>query len=366
MDFVGPLPEDEGFNCIMTMTDRLGSDIRIAPTRTDLTAEELAEVFFRHWYCENGLPAEIVSDRDKLFVSKFWKALHILTGVKLKMSTAFHPQTDGSSERSNKTVNQCLQFHVERNQKGWVSALPLIRFQMMNTVNASTGYSGFQLLMGRSPRLIPPLVPGLIDTDLPEHDRAKILIERLMSDVEDAKDHLLQAKCLQAFHANKTRGEDDVFKVGDKVMLSTLHRRKEFKAGDSSRVAKFFPHFDGPYMVIDSMPEFSAYTLDLPNNRAIFPTFHASQLKRFNPNNADLFPSREHKRPAPVVTLEGMEEYAIEKIMDERRRGRGFQYLVRWVGYGPEEDRWLPRRELEDCQALDRWLEDGEKASSGR
>jgi len=112
MDFVGPLPEDEGFNCILTMTDRLGSDIWIIPTRTDVTAEALASLFFKHWYCEHGLPTDIVSDRDKLFVSKFWRALHHLTGVKLKMSTAYHPQTDGSSEHSNKTVNQCLHYHV--------------------------------------------------------------------------------------------------------------------------------------------------------------------------------------------------------------------------------------------------------------
>jgi len=126
MDFVGPLPEDEGFNCILTMTDCLGLDIQIVPTRTDITAEALASLFFKHLYCENGLPTDIVSDQDKLFVSKFWRALHHLTGVKLKTSTAYHPQTDGSSECSNKTVNQCLRYHVQWNQKGWAAVLPLI------------------------------------------------------------------------------------------------------------------------------------------------------------------------------------------------------------------------------------------------
>lgn len=105
IDFIGPLPEDKGFNCIATFTDRLSSDIRLVPTRTNLTAEKMAALFFDHWYCENGLPLEIVSNCDKLFVSKFWKALHKLTGIKLAMSSSFHPQTDGSSERSNKTVN---------------------------------------------------------------------------------------------------------------------------------------------------------------------------------------------------------------------------------------------------------------------
>lgn len=145
IDFIGPLPMDEGFDYIATFTDRLGSDIRIVPTRTNLTAERMASLFFDHWYCENGLPSEIVCDRDKLFVSKFWTAFSKLTGVRMAMSSSFHPQTDGSSERTNKTVNQAIRYHVDRQQKGWVKALPRVRFGIMNTVNRSTGFSGFQL-----------------------------------------------------------------------------------------------------------------------------------------------------------------------------------------------------------------------------
>ena len=98
IDFIGPLPEDEGFNCIVTMTDRTGADVRAVPTRTDISAEEFADLFFDHWYCENGLPLEFISDRDKLFVSRFWKRLTKVAGVKLGMSTAFHLETDGASE----------------------------------------------------------------------------------------------------------------------------------------------------------------------------------------------------------------------------------------------------------------------------
>ena len=139
------------------MTDRARADIRVIATRTEVSADDFAVLFFDHWYCENGLPDEIISDRDKLFISRFWKALHKLTGVKVKLSTSYHPQTDGASERSNKTVIQLLRYHVQRNQRGWVRALPRVRFALMNTVNASTGYSPFQLHLGRSPRLIPPL-----------------------------------------------------------------------------------------------------------------------------------------------------------------------------------------------------------------
>jgi hypothetical protein len=154
IDFIGPLPEDEGKNSIITFTDRLGSDIQLVSSRTDITAEELAYLFFDKWYCENGLPSEIVSDRDKLFVSRFWKSHHKLTGVKLKLSTAYHPETDGASECTNKTVNQALRFHVERNQLGWVRALPWIRFDLMNTINKSTGFTVIHPPMIRHHHLI--------------------------------------------------------------------------------------------------------------------------------------------------------------------------------------------------------------------
>lgn len=151
IDFIGPLPKDDGLDTIVTMTDRLGADIQIATCTTDITVEDFTYVFFDKWYCENGCPQEIISDRDKLFVSKFWKALMKLMGINHKLSTMYHPQMDGSSECSNKTIVQCLCFHVERNQKGWAKALPKVRFDIMNLVNASTGISPFVLKMGQSP-----------------------------------------------------------------------------------------------------------------------------------------------------------------------------------------------------------------------
>jgi hypothetical protein len=112
MDFISPLPVDEGYNYILSIMDRIRSDVYIVPTRMNITAKELATIFFDTWYCENGLPKDIVSDHDKLFVSRFWKALTKLSGVKLKMSTTYHPETDGSSEWSNKTIDQMLRYHV--------------------------------------------------------------------------------------------------------------------------------------------------------------------------------------------------------------------------------------------------------------
>jgi hypothetical protein len=359
MDFIGPLPLDDGFNCILSMTDCLGSDIRIIPTCTDISAEDLAVLFFNHWYCENGLPKDIISNQDKLFVSKFWRALHKLTGVKIKLSSAYHPETDGSSERSNKTINQCIRYHVRRNQKGWVRALPRIRFDIMNSVNASTGFSNFQIRLGRSPRLIPPIVPTAVTSprsDADEALRAQHLITTIETDVAEAKDNLIQAKIFQTHYANQNRSPDLPFKIDDHVMLSTLHRRQEYKKKGEKRAAKFFPRYDGPYRITDAHVETSNYTLELPNSPNTYPTYHTSELKAFLPNDSTLFPSRETAQPQPIVTVDGLEEYHVQEIIDSRRRGKGWQYLVRWTGYGPEHDRWIAGSTLEDCTALNTWL----------
>ena len=208
-------------------TDCLSSDIRIVPTHMNISAERFAAQFFDLWYCENGLPLNIVSDRDKLFVSKFWKALTRLTGIKLKMSSTYHPETDGCSECSNKTMIQCLRYLVKCNQTGWVKALPLVRFNIMNTVNSFTGFLPFQLRMGRSPRLIPPLILNAAEnTSQSEQDSINVhaLIEHINTNVQEAQDNLLTTKVCQAEFANRHRSDGDTFTIGDKVMLSMEHR----------------------------------------------------------------------------------------------------------------------------------------------
>lgn len=113
LEFIGPFPFDHGCDCILSMTDHLGSNIHIIPTHCNSTAEDITLLVFDHWYCENGLPLNWVSNRDKLFMLWLCKTLGKLTGIQLKMSSAYHPQTDGASERTNKTINQSIHFHVE-------------------------------------------------------------------------------------------------------------------------------------------------------------------------------------------------------------------------------------------------------------
>lgn len=205
INFISLLTPNNRYDGIVTMTDQLGADIQIIPCKTNMSAEEFASVFFDQWYCENGCPSEIISDRDKLFISKFWHVLMKITRIKHKLSTTYHPQTDGTSKRSNKTVIQCLCFHIKRNQCGLARVLSKVRFHIMNTINASTGLTPFMLKMGWSPWCFPPLIPNNSSAEdkTPKFTSAHQMIESIENYMADARDALLHAKLCQAHKANK-------------------------------------------------------------------------------------------------------------------------------------------------------------------
>jgi hypothetical protein len=231
---------------------------------------------------------------------------------------------------------------------------------MMNSVNASTGFSNFQLHLGRSPHLIPPIVPSEPPDDLRSAAvRTEELITQIRTDVMEAQDNLLQAKIFQEQFANTNRGEEFIYQVGDMVMLSTFNRQRKYRKKGEKQAAKFFPRWDGPYKVTVTHPESSLYTIDLPLDCGDFLTYYASELKLHIANDAMLFPSREHSRPGPLLTSDGLQEREIDQILDSHPRGHSYQFLVRWKGYGPGDDKWFAGRLLEDCEALDQWYEFG-------
>ena len=212
------------------------------------------------------------------------------------MSTLYHPEIDGSSEQTNKTVNQAIRYHVDNNQKGWLAKLRRIQFAIMNTINASTGFSGFQLKTGRSPQIILPLIPLSADATT-EQTTAHEIVTCVALDVKEAQDNLLAAKIWQAYHANEHRAPEDIYEVGDLVMLSTENCHHNYKCKGKTHVAKFMPWNNSPYTITHAFPEHSEYTLKLPNNPTTFPSFHAHLLKRHITNDPLLFPDLEPSQP---------------------------------------------------------------------
>ncbi|GAA5994101.1 hypothetical protein JCM11641_000412, partial [Rhodosporidiobolus odoratus] len=289
LDFVGPLPLSEGKDMLLTVTCWLTGYSRLLACRSKDGAKEIADLVYRGWFALFGLPKRLVSDRDKLFTSRFWRSLHERVGVKLQMSTSFHPETDGRSERTNKTAVQVLRQYVSRQQKDWVRYLSSVEYSMNTAVNVSTGSSPFEVVLGYKPSLRPP--SSSTPSPLPA---VKEVIAKRKSKIEEVRDALAASKVRQAEQANKRRGQDQGFKAGDLVMVDSADRRARYKTrGGDTRAAKLFPRWDGPYVVKTAFPDTSAYRLDLPSSDRSHPVFHSIKLKTYNHNDPLLHPNRE-------------------------------------------------------------------------
>ena len=186
------------------------------------------------------------------------------------------------------------------------------------------------------------------------------IVERIQKNVADTKDNLMLAKISQAYFTNRKCSPEIMYKVGDKVMLSTSNRRREFKEklGDG-RVIKFMLRFDRPWEIIEVHLETLTYKLNLPHTTNIFPTFHSLQIKLFIPNDDKIFPSCKNAEISEPVLVDRELENYVDRILNFKRINKKPLYLVCWVGFGPEHDEWLPASMLEDNRALDRWIDFG-------
>lgn len=134
--------------------------VHLVPSRIDYTAKEVTELVFAEVYKYHGLPEAIVSDRDVLFTSTFWQNLNRLVGIRLRMSSAYHPQTDGATERANRTIGHMLRSCISSNQRDWVGRLPAIEFAINLSRSETTGYAPFFLNYGWLPRSFAWNTPG--------------------------------------------------------------------------------------------------------------------------------------------------------------------------------------------------------------
>ena len=224
MDFVGPLPKSRRFDTLLVITDRLTDYIIIEPLVGIATAEDVAKLVYCTWYRRFGLPKSIVSDRDKLFISKFWKELHRLLHIKIKLSTSYHPETDGSSERSNKTIIESLRHYVNRRQTDWPDHLIHVETAINNSVNATTKYIPTEMVYGSSMCLFPSFHENTPDvTPIPAVTE---LLEQIKESIAITRDNHLVAKTVQIRNVNKKCRQEPKWKVGDMAMLSSYIIRK--------------------------------------------------------------------------------------------------------------------------------------------
>jgi hypothetical protein len=277
--------------------------------------------------------------------------------TKLDMSTSYHPESDGQTERANRTIEDMLRSYVSSLQDDWDELLPLMEMAYNNAVQASTGFSPYYLNTGRDfPTCLRQAITHVGESSTPA---TGVLLQRWENALTKAKENIEAAQLRQQYWANQHR-RDLTYKVGDQVWLSTENLRSAMVG-----TPKLLQRFEGPYPVKRVISP-TAYELDLPPSRRIHPVFHIHLLKPYLDGRAVL-PERipTHSRPPPEFREDGdvEPEWDVESILRKKGRGASTRYLVKWKGYPMEESTWEPIEHLRGAQEI---LEEFKEREKGR
>jgi hypothetical protein len=347
VDLITQLPRSRsGHDAIVVFVDKLTKMVHYVACTTNVTAPQLATLFMREVVRLHGVPDSILSDRDPRFTAHFWRSFWEQLGTTLTMSTAYHPQTDGQTERANRTLEEMLRSRINFNQTDWDEHLAVAEMAINNSIQASTGFTPFYLNYGQEIML--PLDRAIAELRPCKNPEAESRIKQLKSSLIKARANIELAQHRQAHYVDQHRREVS-FKIGDQVLLSTEHLKLTGAAG--SRTAKFTYKYIGPFK-IKRVINPNAYELDLPAQLQIHPVLNVSRLRPYHDGNA-LFPHRPQpdSRPPPEVVLEnGAAVFEVESIIATRGIGRRKQYLVKWLGYPHWESTWELEATLKDAR----------------
>jgi hypothetical protein len=328
------------------MTDHFTKRVILGAGKSTWSAQEWG----RKWIDlliqnEWSIPRMLITDRDPLWLSSFFKAVFDKLNTKLLTSTAYHPQTDGQSERTNQTVEIALRFYATTHpDNDWTDALPMLQATLNNSRNSSTGVEPNVVLQGFKNNL------DAIDqlAELPREDFDKV---RDVSRQEASDALAFAAAAMKQRYDKKHKAVE--FKVGQKVMVR-LHKGYQLP-GETNR--KLSHQYQGPFTIKRRVGRL-AYELDFPDNptyNKIHKVVSVAMLEKY-PQGEDPY-GREPTQPGPLEMEDGGDDsYEIERILAHRtRRHRGgatTQYLIRWVGYGPEHDVWYDESDLDGAEDM--------------
>jgi hypothetical protein len=342
MDFITGLPmSKQGHDSILTVVDKLTKRAHFIPTTCNVTAEGCAKLYVQHVFRLHGMPQVIVSDRDVKFTSAFWRTLHAACGTRLKMSTPFHPQTDGQSEVANRVIAQLLRTCVSSKQIDWEDKLPLLEFAYNDSVSTGTGFTPFFLDLGMNPQ-VPVMLQAGTRSDAAAaagrvHTVAYVLTTAQTA-LRLARQKLKAVQVQQKQQADRHRRAVG-FAEGDWVYLSTKHLN--VKALGKSR--KLRPKWIGPFQVT-AMHGPNAAKLLLPAEVRCHPVQNVSKLKSAV-SDGGRFP-----RPAFLSEVLGVEErqesMEVEAVLGRKGKAGQVTYLVKYRGVPAAQARWVPAEDL--------------------
>jgi transposase InsO family protein len=334
MDFVEGLPRSHNKNCILVVVDRFTKYSHFIPLSHPFSAAVVVKAFFDTVYRLHGLPDSIISDRDKVFTSNFWKELFKPTKVTLSMSSSYHPQTDGQTERVNQCLETFLRCYVHACPSRWLDWLNHAEFWYNTAAHSAIGCSPFEALYSYTPRSL-DIFPST-------HCQSPYIAswvedKKAMTDL--LKQHLNCARQRMKFHADKHR-QERTFEVGDSVFLKLQPYVQSSVALRANQKLSF--KFFGPYKIVSKVGQV-AYQLELPASASIHPVFHVSQLKKVVPAS--------HQVSASLPDPEDV-WHVPEKILAKRLVSKGSsslqQVLIKWSGWSDALATW------EDLEALRR------------
>ncbi|XP_066381897.1 uncharacterized protein [Miscanthus floridulus] len=313
-----------GKSVILTVVDRFSKYCHFIPLAHPYSAESVAQAFFAEVVRLHGVPQSMVSDRDTVFTSSFWQELMTLTGTKLHMSSAFHPQTDGQSESANRVIIMYLRCLTGDRPKQWLRWLPWAEFLFNTAYQTSLRDTPFRVVYGRDPPSIRSYEPG--ETRVPAV--AKNMAERAEF-LADIRCRLEQAQAMQKRHYDKTHRQVS-YAVGDWALLR-LHHRAASSLPQAS-TGKLKPRYFGPYRVVELINEV-AVRLDLPAGARIHNVFHVGVLKKFQGPPPDAVP------PLPPLR-HGAIDPEPERAVRYRFANGVPQVLVQWKGASAASATW--------------------------